>query len=252
MGERARLVVSVTASVDGRVTLGRDRLLLSEEAGRVWRSINPPGADSAHAARTALLEELYAPTAILEGSGTFVTDDAGPLDLPPTDDDGLFEDYLPTEVVKHPDHRKWFTVVDGRGRVPWDTKGGDGIDLLLLVARATPAPYLAYLRRETIPYLVVGAERIDLSLALQRMREVLGVTHVVSEAGGGLNGALLRANLIDELHLILLPTAIGGKAVPTIFDGPELPLDQSPTQLQLLDATPTPDGTLSLRYKVIP
>jgi riboflavin biosynthesis pyrimidine reductase len=174
------------------------------------------------------------------------------LELPPTDDDALFEDYLPREVVEHPDHRKWFTVVDGRGRVHWDTKGGDGIDLLLLVARSTPAPYLAYLRRETIPYLVVGEERIDLSLALQRMRDVLGVTTVVSEAGGGLNGALLRAGLIDELHLLLLPTAIGGKGVPAIFDGPELTLDQSPTQLELLTAAPTPDGVLSLRYKVLP
>src|SRR3954452_21733099 len=112
MTERARVVVSVTASVDGRVTLGRDRLLLSEEAGRVWRSMQPAGAGAVFAGRTALLEELYAPTAILEGSGTFVTEDAARLDLPPADDDGLFEDYLPPDVVKHPDHRKWFTVVD--------------------------------------------------------------------------------------------------------------------------------------------
>jgi 2,5-diamino-6-(ribosylamino)-4(3H)-pyrimidinone 5'-phosphate reductase len=62
MTDRARVVVSVTASVDGRVTLGRDRLLLSEEAGSIWRSIWPTGADAAAAARTALLEELFAPT----------------------------------------------------------------------------------------------------------------------------------------------------------------------------------------------
>ncbi|MEV5961601.1 hypothetical protein AB0L70_07535 [Kribbella sp. NPDC051952] len=85
MGERARVVVSVTASVDGRVTLGRDRLLLSEEAGRVWRSLKPAGADAVESARTALLDELYSPTAILEGSGTFVTEDARPLELPAAD-----------------------------------------------------------------------------------------------------------------------------------------------------------------------
>jgi 2,5-diamino-6-(ribosylamino)-4(3H)-pyrimidinone 5'-phosphate reductase len=248
MTDRPRVVVSVTASVDGRVTLGRDRLLLSEEAGRVWRSIQPTGADTAHAARTALLEELYAPTAILEGSGTFVTENAGPLDLPPVDDDGLYEDYLPPVPANH---EKWFAVVDSRGRMRWTMKGPDGIDLLLLVARATPASHLAYLRREGIPYLVCGDERVDLSLALQRMRDILGVTCVVSEAGGGLNGALLRADLVDELHLILFPSAIGGKGVPTIFDGPELLPDQSPTQLRLLSATPTPDGVLSLRYEVI-
>ncbi len=247
MTDRPRVVVSVTASVDGRVTLGRDRLLLSEEAGSVWRSIQPAGADAVGAARMALLEELYAPTAILEGSGTFVTPDAGPLELPPADDDELFHDYLPPVP---PDHRKWFTVVDGRGRVYWDTKGGEGTDLLLLVARATPSSYLAYLRRETIPYLVAGDDRVDLSLALQRMRDVLGVTCVVSEAGGGLNGALLRAGLIDELHLILIPTAIGGATVPSIFDGPELPLDTLPTALNLLSTHTSPDGVLSLRYEV--
>jgi len=251
MTDRARVVMSVTASVDGRVTLGRDRLLLSEEAGRVWHSMHPAGADAVYEARTALLEELYAPTAILEGSGTFVIDDVGPLELPDADDDGLFEDYLPPEVVEHPGHRKWFTVVDSRGRVEWTMKGPDGIDLLLLVARATPASYLAYLRRETIPYLVVGEDRVDLSLALQRMRAALGVTCVVSEAGGGLNGALLRAGLIDELHLVLLPTAIGGKGVPTIFDGPELPTDTLPTALRLLSINPSDDGVLGLRYEVL-
>ena len=113
MTDRARVVVSVTASVDGRVTLGRDRLLLSEEAGSIWRSIWPTGADAASAARTALLEELYAPTAILEGSGTFVTPDAGPLDLPPTDARRVVRG-LPARSAAEP--RKWFTVVDSRGR----------------------------------------------------------------------------------------------------------------------------------------
>ncbi|WP_405070546.1 dihydrofolate reductase family protein [Kribbella sp. NBC_01510] len=248
MTDRARVVVSVTASVDGRVTLGRDRLLLSEEAGSIWRSIWPTGADAASAARTALLEELYAPTAILEGSGTFVTPDAGPLDLPPADHVELYEDYLPAVP---PNHRKWFTIVDSRGRVHWDMKGGDGTDLLLLVARTTPASHLSYLRRETIPYLVAGEDRVDLSLALQRMRDVLGVTCVISEAGGGLNGALLRADLIDELHLVLLPTAIGGASVPSIFDGSELLPDTLPTALHLLSTNTTPDGVLSLRYEVI-
>jgi riboflavin biosynthesis pyrimidine reductase len=247
MTDRARVVVAVTASVDGRVTLGRDRLLLSEEAGSIWRSSWPAGADTAAAARTALLEELYAPTAILEGSGTFVTRDAGPLDLPSADADGLFEDYLPAVPQNH---RKWFTVVDSRGRVLWTEKGGDGTDLLLLVARATPASYLSYLRRETIPYLIAGEDQVDLPLALQRMRDVLGVTCVISEAGGGLNGALLRADLIDELHLILLPTAIGGATVPTLFDGPELLPGALPTALNLLATNTTPDGVVSLRYEI--
>ncbi|MFG1818522.1 RibD family protein [Kribbella sp. NPDC049174] len=241
--------MSVTASVDGRVTLGRDRLLLQEENGQVWRSL---WSDSAISARTALIEELYAPTVLLEGSGTFVIDSAGPLDLAPVPADAeLFEDYLPAEIVDHPGHKKWFTVVDSRGRVEWTEKGEEGIDLLLLVARATPPAYLAYLRGKTIPYLVAGEDRVDLPTALWKLQDRLGVTCVVSEAGGNLNAALLRANLIDELHLSLFPAAVAGKSVPTIFDGPELTADESPTQLKFISATPTPDGTLNLRYEVI-
>jgi riboflavin biosynthesis pyrimidine reductase len=251
MGDRPRVVVSVTASVDGRVTLGRSRVLLSEEAGKLWRSLMPDGMDEVTGARTALLEELYAPTAILEGSGTFVAPDVGPLDLPAADADGLYDDFLPDDVVKHPGHRKWFTVVDGRGRVEWDSKGGDGIDLLLLVAGTTPPSYLSYLRRETIPYLVAGDDRVDLPLALRQMRDKLGVICVVSEAGGTLNGALLRADLVDELHLILFPAAIGGAGVPTVFDGPELELGVEPTRLRLLSSDATADGVVSLRYEVV-
>jgi riboflavin biosynthesis pyrimidine reductase len=230
------------------VTVGRDRLLLSDEAGQLWRSLWPAGFATANDARTTLLEELYAPTAILEGSGTFVTADTGPLELPEAT--SSYDDFLPDEVVNHPAHRKWFTVVDGRGRVRWTEKGGVGIDLLVLTSRATPTAYLAYLRRENIPYLVAGEKHVDLELALRRMRERLDVTCVVSEAGGGLNGALLRADLVDELHLILFPAAIGGAGVPTVFDGPELKPGALPTRLRLVSSSTTADGVVSLRYGV--
>jgi hypothetical protein len=86
----------------------------------------------------------------------------------------------------------------------------------------TPAPYLAFLRAERIPYLVVGEDRVDLTAALRRMADRLGVTCVVSKAGGGLNGALLRAGLVDELQIVMVPGLIGGKLTPALFDGPEL------------------------------
>lgn len=250
-----RVVISVGMSVDARVTLSRDRLLLHEETARVWRSLSPASAQALGDAREAELARLYQPRAVLEGSGTFVTDDAGPLSGlsvevdQPTDQ--LYTDFLPEEVLERPDHDKWFTVVDSRGRVGWDMKGGSGgWDLLVLVARATPAEYLAYLRQERISYLVVGDERVDLATALRRMRERLGVTCVVSKAGGGLNGALLRAGLVDEIHLLVMPAAIGGQGTPTLFDGPELAHDEAPTRLRLISVRTETDGMVWLRYEV--
>lgn len=251
---RPRVVVSVSMSVDAKVTLGRDRLLMDADASRVWRSLQPSSAPMVEETRSSLIAGLHRPEAILEGSGTFVTDSTGPLSGLPTqidDADMLRTDFLPEDVLARPGPRKWFTVVDSRGRVQW-TKQDDGeFDLLVLVARATPAGYLAYLRRERVCYLVAGEERVDLAAALQRMRDRLAVTCVLSTAGGGLNGALLRAGLIDEIHLLVLPAAIGGHGTPTLFDGPELGADESPTRLRLITTHAESDGTVWLRYEVL-
>jgi 2,5-diamino-6-(ribosylamino)-4(3H)-pyrimidinone 5'-phosphate reductase len=251
---RPRVVVSVTTSVDGRVTLRRDRLLMDEDASRVWETLRPASAQAVDDARTGQLDSLYRPQAVLEGSGSLVPHSAGPrTDLATEFDEpieALYTDYLPVEVTDRPGRKQWFTVVDSRGRVRWTMKRNNGADALVLVARATPAPYLAWLRREGICYLVVGRERVDLAGALRRMRHRLGITCVVSMAGGGLNGALLRAGLVDEIQLVVLPAAIGGYGTPTLFDGPELADDQTPTRLRLLSTQTETDGTLWLRYAV--
>jgi riboflavin biosynthesis pyrimidine reductase len=252
--DRPRVIVSVMSSADGRVTLRRDRLLMDEDASRVWRSLQPPSAQALSAIRTAELDRLYHPEAILEGSGTFVTETDRPAsELPAATDarETLWTDFLPAEVTERPGHERWFIVVDGRGRVRWEIKRDGGTDLLVLVARGTPAEYLAYLRREQIPYLIAGEHRVDLALTLRRIRGLLGVTCVVSEAGGRLNGALLRAGLVDEIQLLVVPAVIGGRDTPTIFDGPELTDGESPTRLRLLSAHAESDGMLWLRYDVV-
>jgi 2,5-diamino-6-(ribosylamino)-4(3H)-pyrimidinone 5'-phosphate reductase len=253
---RPRVVVAVGMSIDGRVTLRRDSRLMDPEVRPLWDSMSPPSAGVLNAARESQLRELYHPQAYLEGSGSLAADSAGPLTGLPTDFDEpmdvLYSDFLPKEIVERPGHGMWFTLVDSRGRVRWDTDGDYGEwDALVLVSRATPPQYLAYLRKERKCYIVAGDERVDLALALRRMQDRLGVTCVVSTAGGGLNGALLREGLIDEIHLLVSPAAIGGLGTPTILDGPELARGASPTRLRLLFAHAETDGMLWLRYEVL-
>jgi len=198
--------------------------------------------------RAHQIEERVHAEVVLEGSGTFVADGAGPpAQLPPPDVAAsiLFEHHLPG-----PRDCRWFVVVDSRGRGRWTYTGAAGTRLLVLVSRSTPTDYLAYLRREGVPYLVAGGDRVDLAVALRLLGDLLGVSCVVSEGGGGLNGALLRAGLVDELHLVLLPSLIGGRDTPTTFDGAPLLPGQSPTPLRLRDVRSTPDGVVWLHYEV--
>lgn len=252
--ERPRVIVSVNMSVDGRVALRGGSPLMQEGEGWAWSAIWPASTPKVEALRAEETERAYAPEAILEGSGSLVADTAPPKELDTRFDgpvEELYSDFLPASVRERPGHRRWFAVVDSRGRVRWTMKSQGEYDVLVLVARATPRSYLAYLRAEGIAYVVAGEGRVDLGAALRRMREKLGVTCVVSNAGGGLNGALLRAGLVDAIDLLVSPALVGGIGTPSAFDGRPLEAGETPAQLRLVSAKAEADGLLRLRYDVI-
>ncbi|MCL4490149.1 MAG: dihydrofolate reductase family protein [Chloroflexi bacterium] len=249
---RPKVVVLNSASVDGRVAVSRDALLLYGD--KRWKSIEGPGGVS-------LLEWLklvHQPQATLEGSGSFVRDDETPPSLPLFEGDSkwLYQDFLPERILHRPGHRGWFAAVDGRGRIRWAYKefpdeAWKGWYALVLAAHRTPPEYLAYLQREEIPYFIAGQERVDLGRALEKMESELGVHCILSTAGGRLNGALLRAGLVDEINLEFLPGVIGGFDTPSLFDSPELKADEMPTRLRLISAQAQADGRVWLRYEVV-
>jgi hypothetical protein len=119
--------------------------------------------------RAAAIEQRHHPTVVLEGSGTFVADDAGSLNLPDTNvpADVLWTDYLPYRS------RRWFAVVDARGRVAWTHRGDETTSLLVIASSSTPLPYLAHLRQQRIPYLLAGAR--GLAPGRPTRRELAGV-----------------------------------------------------------------------------
>ena len=54
------------------------------------------------------------------------------------------------------------------------------------------------LERTSCLFAAAGTAREDLGCALAKIRTQLGAECLVSQAGGGLNGALLRAGLVDR------------------------------------------------------
>lgn len=77
------------------------------------------------------------------------------------------------------------------------------------------------------------AGRVDLSALLATLAQ-RGMNEVLVEAGQGLNGALLHANLIDEFIFYYAPKLMGADA-KAMFAIPELTEMQQVTDLQILD-----------------
>jgi 2,5-diamino-6-(ribosylamino)-4(3H)-pyrimidinone 5'-phosphate reductase len=249
---RPRLVVIQTASLDGRLAISPDKLLLFGDER--WKAIDRPGDFNVY----EWLKQFHQPQATLEGSGSFIKDAETPAALPLYEGEtqGLYADFLPEKIIQRPGHRGWFTAVDGRGRIRWTYKefpdeAWKGWYPLVLVGYHTPPEYLAYLQREDIPFLVAGNGPVDLRLALEKMKTHLGVNCLLSTAGGRLNGALLRAGLVDEINVEFLPAVIGGSETASLFASPALKPGEMPTRLRLLSAQVQSGDRVWLRYALI-
>jgi riboflavin biosynthesis pyrimidine reductase len=84
----------------------------------------------------------------------------------------------------------------------------------------------------------------DLATGLRRLRAEHGVESVLCEGGPRLLGELARADLVDELHLVIAPKLAGGADPLTILTGPPL----EPVRDLALLSVHESGGYLFLRY----
>jgi|HubBroStandDraft_3_1064219.scaffolds.fasta_scaffold00677_7 riboflavin-specific deaminase-like protein len=104
-------------------------------------------------------------------------------------------------------------TLDPAGTIPAAARFFDGsARTIVAVSRSTPPSYLAMLARRGVEAVTCGGERIELAVLARRLAR-LGLSRVVVEGGGRLNGELLASGLIERIHLILLPVLLDSAAV---------------------------------------
>jgi riboflavin-specific deaminase-like protein len=66
---------------------------------------------------------------------------------------------------------------------------------------------------------ICGKKEINFPVTFRWLRRKWKVRRLLCEGGGELHSALIRADLLDELHLTVCPKIFGGGNAPTIADG---------------------------------
>jgi riboflavin biosynthesis pyrimidine reductase len=127
----------------------------------------------------------------------------------------------------------------------------DGDHVVLLVTKLAPDNYLAHLRSAQVSYLVCGRERLDLGLALNKLRAQFGIRHLMLEGGGTFNGAMLKAGLVDEISQVIVPVVDGGRGVTAIFEIPGAKSHKAAASLKTTKHRVLRGGIHWLRYRVL-
>lgn len=145
-------------------------------------------------------------------------------------------------------------VLDARGKIAWGRSDVGGDPIVVVLTKAVSDAHLAGLREDGVGYVFAGETDLDLHQVVATLNTELGIDRLLLEGGGHLNGGFLRAGLIDEISLMLVPAIDGASGAPAVFDGSGvatselLPIDT----LALVSHEVMDGGIVWLRYRVIP
>lgn len=160
--------------------------------------------------------------------------------------------YPRTPWITKRDAAVYGIVLDAHGKIAWGRSDIGGDPIVVALTEQVSDAHLEALRGEGLSYVFAGKTELDLALLLEILNKELGIKRLLLEGGGKANGSFLRAGLVDELSLAIVPTVDGARGGPYVFDsetemtGPTAPVTgMTLKQCQVLD-----DGAVWLRYEM--
>ena len=142
---------------------------------------------------------------------------------------------------------------DPKGKLGWKSNkiidpdgdpGYDGAQIIEVLTEQVDERYLGYLESLDIPYIFAGETEIDVDFALFKLKNIIGCETLLLEGGSIINGSFQRAEVIDELSLVVAPI-IANKDDKPLF------MDSITSNFELTKAENI-DGNLVLNYKKSP
>ena len=143
-------------------------------------------------------------------------------------------------------------VLDAQGKIAWGRSDIGGDPIVVVLTEQVPDAHLDALREEGVSYLFAGKRELDLALLLEILNRELGIKRLLIEGGGRANGSFLRAGLVDEISLAIVPAVDGAKGAPHVFDSEsELAGATAPlTDMILKECKVLDGGAVWLRYDI--
>ena len=185
---------------------------------------------------------IYGTTTVAEGYSD------GYLTEPPTCE----KVYPHDDFIADKSAENYIISLDPRGVLRWgsaylEKKNRPKAHIVEVLTDGVADGYIGYLRELGVSYIFAGKDTLDCGLLLKKLKELLDLERVMLAGGGVTNQSFAAAGMIDELSLVIAPTADGDSGSASLFEtgGFSAP---SPKAYRLKAAEQIEKDTLWIRY----
>ena len=232
---RPYIICHMVTSLDGKVTGEFLSNPASESACEIYYDINRKTKSNGFICGRITMEGSF--------TGGYFPDlsEYKPVEFPL----GRKRDYIPGDMSGF-----YAVAFDPKGKLGWKSNklidpdgdpGYDGAQIIEVLSEQADDRYLSYLMEMEIPFVFAGENEIDIDLALFKLKNIVGADTLLLEGGSILNGAFQRADVIDELSLVV---------APIVADNNDKPLFTNSTISDFkLIKSEAQNGNLILNYK---
>lgn len=157
-----------------------------------------------------------------------------------------------SDYVANPQADFYAIAVDTKGKLNWksniikdDDPGYDNCHVIEILCENVCDEYIAFLRDKNISYIFSGEDKLDLTVALDKLYRLFGIDVLLLEGGGIIGGTFAKENMIDELSFVTAPV-IEGSSSQSVFAGEFLA--DCMNVFEPVEIDKTDSGTVWIRY----
>ena len=169
--------------------------------------------------------------------------------------ESVTDDIAEGDFVAEIDAALYYISVDTKGEIGWESgtfrkAGRPDAHVIEILTEDTPATYMAYLRRHGVSYILAGKEKLDCKIAAEKLYCLFGIETMLICGGGTVNWTFLQQGVMDELSLLIAPTADGSPTSVTVFEESDYLPPAAPAEFQLKEVERLKGDGIRLTYLV--
>ena len=168
--------------------------------------------------------------------GTITSKEFCPYRFDSKDHKTKMED-LTDNIVKSP-LSFYYVSIDPKGEIKWDSptfirSNCPDAHVIQVLLEGVSKEYCDYLKETGVSYIFAGKESLDCALLKQKLSKYFGIQKLLVCGGGSIDWTFLEQKEVDELSMVVAPSASGEINCPTILDRSDYSKSKSAIELSL-------------------